>query len=299
MLLHKYKTWQDRLFDVFNVLFMIVVIFATLYPFWWSFIGSLNEGTNLARGAIFLWPRIFTLENYETVFQNRAIINAFGVTVARTIIGTLFSVLVTSMFAYAFSRKELVGKKIYGIIGLGTMLFHGGMIPTYINIQQLGLLDNFLVFILPGLMNFFNVLIIMAYFREISDSVVESARIDGASEYTIFFRIMLPLAKPVLAAITLFTGVGHWNSFFDAMLYITTETLYPLQVVLMQIIRDQSAALEMARRMGVSLEILERTVTATSVQLATMMVATIPIILLYPFLQKYFVKGMMIGAVKE
>lgn len=291
------KTTSDRIFDAFNAILMVFVIFLTLYPFWHVLVGSLNEGMDYMRGGVYFWPRTFTLENYVTVLNNQRIGSAYRVTILRTIIGTLTHLTITSTFAYAFSRKNLLGKNIYATIGLIPMFFGGGLIPTYILYQRLGLLDNFLVYILPGMFSFWNVLIFQSFFREIPDSISESAKLDGANEYTIFAKLILPLSKAVFAAIALFVGVGHWNTFFDAMMFTRSQELQVLQVFLMRVIRTREAAATLVENLP--REVAEaRTVTSTSVQMATMMIAAGPIILIYPFLQKYFVKGIMIGSVK-
>lgn len=292
-----YKTKADKIFDVCNYMLMILVIFITLFPFWTVLVGSFNEGLDLMKGGVYFWPRKFSLDNYQAVFKDRQILIAYKITVLRTLIGTISSVFVTALFAYGFSRKVLKGRSIYAVIGLTTLFFHGGVIPTYLVIKQLGLLNNFWVYIFPLMFNFFNVLIMQAYFRGIPDSIIESAKIDGAGEYTIFFRLILPLSKPVLAAITLFTGVRHWNSFFDSLLYTTRPELQTIQLYLMKVIRSFSQVSAMMSKYG-SGDAAQSTATAHSVQYATMMVVTIPILMLYPFLQKYFVKGIMIGAVK-
>lgn len=290
------KSKGDKLFDILNTLGMALIIFVTLYPFWFALIGSLNEGTDYARGGVNLLIRKFTLDNYKVVFSDGEILSAFKVTIARTLVGTSLHVLVTALFAYGFSRKYLLGKKAYATMGLITMYFSGGLIPFYLLLKALGLIDNFLVYILPGLFSFYQVLIFQAFFREIPEAINESAKMDGAGEYRIFFSLIIPLSAPVLAAVTLFAGVHHWNSFFDSMVYTTKRELQVIQLVLIKIIQTK----EQAQRMVDIASAVEDNTTSTSdtVQLATMMVTTAPIIMLYPFLQKYFVKGIMIGSVK-
>jgi putative aldouronate transport system permease protein len=276
---------------------MVILMIVTLYPFWYTLVGSLNQGYDYSSGGVYLWPRVFTFENYQAVFQDNRILNAYKVTIARTVVGTVLSVFVCALFAYGFSRPRLMWKGFYAVIGIVSMYFHGGIIPDYINIKSLGLLDSFWVYIFPKMFSFFNVLIIAAFFREISNSVVESAKIDGASDYRVFFQIMLPLSKPVIAAIGLFVAVNHWNAFFDAMMYINKRSLYVLQLLLMEIIKTQEQAAVMAMAMDDVLE-QQSTATSTTVQYATMITAIGPILLIYPFLQRYFVKGIMIGSVK-
>ena len=275
---------------------MAAIVVVTLYPFWYTVIGSFNQGLDFARGGVHLWPRAFTLENYRIVFRDNTIMRAYGVTIVRTALGATSRLLVCGLFAYAFSRPRLSFRGFYATVGIISMYFHGGIIPSYINIRDLGLLNNFFVYIFPTMFNFFHVLIITAYMRGISHSVVESAKIDGASDYRVFFQIILPLSMPVFAAVGLFAAVEHWNAFFDAMMYVSRRELYTLQVLLMEIIRTQQAAAIMAAEMMADLP-EDATSTGTTVQLATMVAAIGPVIALYPFLQKYFVTGIMIGSV--
>jgi putative aldouronate transport system permease protein len=286
----------DKVFDIFNIIGMCMLIFLTIYPFWYSLIGSLNEGADFIRGGVYLWPRKFTTANYRAVFQNMQLLDAFKITVARTILGTVFSVLFTVIFAYGFSRKNLKGRKIYAFMGIFTMFFSGGLIPYYMVIRQLGLFDSFLVYIIPSLFSFWNVIIFQAFFKEIPESIIESARIDGASEYRILFSLILPLSKPVIASIGLFTAVYHWNAYFDAMTFTNRAALQTLQVLLMKIVRSKEFAQTMTQ--AAARYVKKDELNPVTVQLATIMVATIPIVVVYPFLQKYFVKGIMIGSIK-
>jgi putative aldouronate transport system permease protein len=290
------KTLTDKIFDIFNIIFMLIVLVLTLYPFWYSFIASFNNGKDFVLGGVYLWPRKFTLLNYITVFRDADIAHAYLITVLRTVIGTATSVLFTALFSYGFSRKSLVGKNIYVVICMIPMYIGGGLIPYYMLIKQMHLYNNFLVYIIPMLFSFYNVLIIQSFFREIPEAIIESAYMDGAGEYRIFWSFIMPLSKPVLATIVLFNGVGHWNSFFDSMMFTSKPNLQTIQLLLMKIIRLREGASLMAQ-VSLSKTDLNQTAPVT-IQMATMMVATIPIIILYPFLQKYFVTGMTIGSVK-
>lgn len=292
------KTKADWIFDICNALIMSAVVICTVFPFWYCLVGSFNKGLDYMLGGVYFWPRAFSTANYSIVFSDRTILNAYSITILRTVVGTVSTILVTAMFSYAFSKKELVGRGIYAKLGIITMYFSGGMIPTYLTIKMLGLIDSFWVFIIPGLFGFYNVLLFNTFFREIPQSLIESAKIDGAGEYKIFFKIILPLSKPVLATIALFCAVGHWNSYFDAMLYTNKQSLQPIQLYLMKIIRTKAAAAQQISDASASLHVDEDAVNSTTVQYATMMVTVVPILLAYPFLQKYFVKGMMIGSLK-
>ncbi len=290
------KSWKDKVFNGVNIFIMIIVVFATLYPFWYALIGSFNDGLDYMRGGVNLITRKWTLVNYEIVFMDRTILNAYKITLARTVIATFGHVLFTGIFAYGFSKKNLKGRNVYAIMGLATMLFSGGLIPYYMVLKSLGFINNFLVYIIPGLFSFFDVLIFQASFREIPDSIVESAKLDGAHEYSIFFRIVLPVSMPVVAAITLFTGIYNWNAYFDSMLFTTDPKLQTIMIYLLKIVRTQQEATALATRAANLVK--NPHISSKTIQFSTMMVTTIPIILVYPFLQRYFVKGLLIGSVK-
>jgi putative aldouronate transport system permease protein len=282
---------SERAFDAFNVLLMAVVAVCTLYPFYYIVINSLNDPIDAARGGIFAWPRAFSTAGYQMLLRDPTLVRALVVTVARTLTGTLASVFFTGAFAYGVSKKELVGRPIILGMMMITLYFSGGMIPNYILIRDLGLKGNFLVYILPLLFNAFNVIIMMSFFRTIPNELEESAKIDGAGSLRTFFRIIVPVSTPVLATIALYNGVAQWNSWYDAMLFGGRE-LPTLQLLLVNTIQANSNANSLAAQTGL------KTVTNESLKLATMVLTTIPIVCSYPFLQRYFVKGMMIGSIK-
>ncbi|WP_138752197.1 carbohydrate ABC transporter permease [Paenibacillus sinopodophylli] len=289
----KRKTYGERAFDFINILLMLFVCFATLYPIWYVLVNSLNEGTDAMRGGIYWWPRQFSFGNYKAVFDNSGIMTAMGVTIAKTLIGTITHVLFTAMVAYALSHKDLIGGRIYLLIGTMTLFFSGGLIPSFLLIRDLGLFDSFWVYIIPAMFSFFNLIIFMTFFREIPDALEEAAKIDGANDFVIFVKIVLPVSMPVLATIALFQGVFQWNDYFAGMIFINNPDLQPIQTYLYRIIA-QSSSNQMAADAG----IVNKTVTSQSIKLATMVITTMPIVAAYPFLQKYFVQGMMIGSVK-
>lgn len=285
----------DKAFDYTNTAFMVLVCFLTLYPVWYFLIHSFNDGLDLVNGEFFWLPRVFSLSNYRTVFIDKAIVTAFGVTTARTLIATPLAMLFTAMVAYGLTKKDLVFRKFYMTIGIITMFFGGGLIPSFILIKNLGLYNNFLVYIIPAMFNFYNLILFQAFFREIPPSLEESARIDGASDPLIFFKIILPLSKPVLATLALFTGVYHWNDYFVGVMFIINSDLLPVQTFLYKVIAETSSHQIIS---NAAVDIGTRGVTTASLQYATMIVTTLPIICVYPFLQKYFVKGLLLGAVK-
>ena len=283
---------------VYAVLAIILVV--TLFPFYNSVILSFNDGRDALLGGIYFWPRKFTLTNYEDVFQNATIWRAALVTVARTVLGTALTLLVTSMFAYAVSRQKLYFRRIYITLTLVAMYASGGLIPTFLLIRDVGLYNSPWVYLLPMAFSPFYAHVFMASMKGIPEALSESARIDGAGDWVIYFRIILPLSKAVLAAVGLFVAVSHWNSWYDNLLYMKNTAFDTLSYQFVKMINSQNAleelisqgaggSLEMARGLGK---------TSMSVQLATMVVTVVPIMAVYPFLQKYFVKGVMIGSIK-
>ncbi len=286
------------IFDTLNEMFMILVCFLCLYPIWYVIVNSFNDAKDAMMGGIYWWPRKFSLENYITVFEDKSVIQAFKVTIGKTLFGTLLNVFFTAMVAYPLSKKQLIGRKAYMMFGTVTMFFAGGLIPTFVLYKQLNLLNNFLVYIIPAAFNFFNLLIFINFFREIPMSLEESAKIDGASDWGIFIKIILPLSKPVLATIALFAGVGQWNDYFGGLMFMTSRVdLEPIQTYLYRMVAQVQSS-QMAQSISAA-NITASDTTSTSIKLAAMVITTLPICCVYPFLQKYFVKGMMIGAVKE
>ena len=281
--------------DIMIGILMLVICFVSLYPVWYTVVISFNDSGDALRGVIYCWPRKFSLESYKTVFQDTTIIRAFAVTVLRTLIGTVTSVFFTAMVGYALSKKHIMGNKFYTILGTITMFFGGGLIPYFITLKNLGLYNNFLVYIIPSLLNFYNMIIFRSFFNELPAGLEESARLDGANDLMIFIRIVIPLSAPVIATIALFNGVGHWNDYFTGVMYINDAELQPIQTYLFRIIASASASKTVvAMPAGVTAQ----QVSSQSVRLATMVVTTFPIMCVYPFLQKYFVKGMLIGSIK-
>lgn len=291
------ETIGGRVFDVFNVIFIFLLTFIMLYPFWNQLIVSFNEGIDTSLGGLYFWPRAFTLDNYAYIFKQSGLTSAAVVSVLRVIVGTSTSVFCTGLLAYITTIKWFSGRKFMRIIFLITMYFGGGLVPTYLLISNLGLMDTFTVYWLPGLFNAYNMLLIASYIYNLPDSLSESARIDGAGEITIFWKIIIPLCLPVIATIALFNAVGHWNSWFDVMIYNSSGNWDTLQVYLRKILLESEQIGKLTNQQQ-QMEAM-RKLTPGSVRAATTMIVTIPIICLYPFLQKYFISGITIGAVKE
>ncbi len=290
----------DKIMQRTIYILMTLLAVIMLYPFWNSLVISFNQGSDTALGGVTLWPRVFTLENYYIVFQDNRLLNSFWITILRTISGTALSVFFTALLAYGMSKKTLLFRKYYMVFFMITMFFSGGLIPTYLLIRSLGMLDTFWVLIIPGIISVYNMIVIRTFFSNLPDGLEESAKIDGCGNYGIFFKIVIPVSGPVLATIALFTAVGYWNDWFTGAIYITKDGLLPIQTLLRQIM-NSNIMTEIGSSNAIALDHMNRnrTITTKSLTMATMMIATIPIILTYPFLQKYFVKGVLIGSLKE
>ena len=286
----------DKVFVTLNTLFMIMFVIITLYPVLNTLAISLNDGTDALRGGIYLLPRKFTWKNYITVLQKDNLIMGAYITVARTVIGTALALFANAILAFIVSRKRFMFKKQLSLFWVITMYVNGGMIPTFLLFKTLHLTNSFWVYVIPGMFSAFNMLVIRTYMNGISDSLEESAQLDGAGYTTIFLKIISPLCKPVYATIALFVAVGQWNSWFDAMLYNRmSANLTTLQYELMKLLSSVT-------NQGNSVEAMKNaagSVTPTSVRAAATILTMLPIICLYPFLQRYFVTGLTIGGVKE
>jgi len=297
------KTAQDYILDSVIYIVMICLLLVTLYPFLNSLAISLNHADDTARGGINLIPRDFTMRNYQRIFENPLIYNAYFITVSRTLVGTLTGLFFTSLLAFGLAHSELVGKKFYIYLCLIPMYFGGGLIPYYFLIRGLGMTNNFLVYIIPMMVNLWNMIIMRTYFMGIPTALEESARIDGARYWTVFWRIYLPVSTPVIAAIALFFGVAQWNSWFDAYIFMTDQTLKPMQSILISIVNEARFAERIAEAAGgAAIDMGNigkgREVNVRSITMATMIVTILPIVMVYPFLQKYFIKGIMVGSLK-
>ncbi len=292
----KKATKVDIIFDTLKWIFLVLFVVATLYPVLNTLAVSLNEGLDTLKGGIYLLPREFTLENYISVLSQDSLKQAAIITVLRTVVGTVLQLFVTALLSYVLSRKEFMFKKSLSLLYVMTMYLSAGLIPSYLLIKELNMLNSFWVYIIPGMVSAFNMIVIRTYMNGLPDSLVESAQIDGANHTTIFMQIILPLCKPVLATVALFIAVGHWNSWFDAMLYNGFDNdLTTLQYELMKLLSSVTSQGANAE----SMKNAQNTVTPASIRAATTIVTAIPIVCLYPFLQRYFVAGLTIGGVKE
>ncbi len=300
----KFRT-EPLLFHTFNYLLMAFVAVVTLYPFLNTLAISFNSGIDTTRGGIYLWPRVWTLKNYEAVFATGRIYHAFGVSVARTVIGTVVSVFLTAMLAYTISRKEYMFRKPVTLVFVLTMYFSAGLIPSYFLIKDLHLLNTFLVYILfpgagAGLIGAFNMLVVRTYIHTLPESLVESAKIDGASDFRVFVSVVLPLCAPVLATISLFTAVGQWNTWFDTFIFASSrQNLSTLQYELMKLLSSAMNSNANPNVSSTAARDAATMITPLSIRAAITMVASVPILVVYPFLQRHFVAGLQLGSVKE
>jgi putative aldouronate transport system permease protein len=288
------------LVDTIIVFIMLGICFVTLYPFWYAIAYSLSDSNTSMSNPVTMYPLDFTFANYVKVFENPLIGQSFLVTLFRTIGGVLYSGTIVALAAFAISKRGLPGNRMIAIFLLIPMYFSGGLLPNYILFYNLGLFNNLLVYILPHGFWAFNMLIMRTFFDSVPPSLMESAHIDGASDLKIFWKIIIPLSMPVTATIAMFNGVFQWNSWFDAMLYVSQDTLQPLSLILQRILKETLASqLLAAQGLVGAIDMSSQSQTSPeSLKMATLVVATLPIVMVYPFLQKYFVKGFMIGAVK-
>ena len=292
------KGFEDRAIDALVMFISVATLVLTAYPFYYCIVISLNDGPDALRGGIYFWPRTFSLENYRAVFRISYIYNAFMISVMRTLAGTACTLLCTGFFAYSLSHKNLRFRRFYMIAMIFTMYFSGGLIPYYMTLRFLGLMNTFAVYIIPSLLNAFYTIIMISFFREIPDSLEEAAIIDGAGYMYIFFKIIIPVSVPLIATMALFIGVYHWNAWTDAAFFVTSNGLKTLSFVLISLINQTEAAAQLDSEMG-ALGLQQAVIVGETLRPAAMIVVVIPIIMVYPFLQRYFVKGIMLGSVKQ
>jgi putative aldouronate transport system permease protein len=297
-MLRKYSL-SDNMFNLTIYVFLGFVFLLTFYPFWNILVVSLNDATDSVRGGLFLWPRVLTFESYQSIFRNDELLSSVKVTVLRTVIGTPLSVLAISMMAYALSKRELIAWRWFTLFFIFTMYFGGGLIPTYMVIKSLGLIDSFWVFIFPGLIGVFLMILIRTYMEQLPPELEESAKLDGANDIQMFARVVLPLCVPILATIALFVGIGHWNSWYDSYIYTYKPELKTLQAVLVKILNQYQTGAMVSEAEQLANSSMRVPVSGESIRMAVAMVATIPIVLVYPFIQRFFVKGIMMGAIKS
>ena len=287
----------ERIFDVFNYIFLGLLGFCTLYPFLNVLNISLSTPANVGNVGLRILPLNPCFEGYKKIMENAYLLTGYKNTIIRTVLGTIINVILSSMVAYPLSKKYLPNRNIWVSMIIFTMFFSGGLIPSYILIQKLGLTNTIWVLILPGAISTFNMIIVRNYFMSLPTELEESAKIDGANDIRILFSIILPVSVPIIATIALWSAVGHWNAWFDALIYITDENLMVLQVILRRMVVEgsmqymESSGTEFVNEDGFK-------PTPDIIKSAAIMVSSLPIIMVYPFVQKYFIQGIMIGSLK-
>lgn len=290
------QTKADVVFDIFNHILLVLVVFAILYPLYFIIIASFSDPDAINSGRVAFWPVGFNLMGYQKIFADSKIWSAYSNTIFYTLIGTTLNITLTMMFAYPLSRKEFCGRKFLTFFMMFTMYFSGGMIPTYIWMQQLGLYNTRWVMILLPALNVFNVIIARTNIQNnIPEELYEAASIDGCSHFKYFWSIVFPLSKTIIAVLVLYYGVAHWNEFMNGLIYLKDEALYPLQLVLRGILIQNQAS---ANMMGDIESMMEQQKAAELIKYGLVIVSALPVLVIYPFMQKFFAKGVMVGSVK-
>ena len=293
----KYRVQPLNIFDVLNVSFMILLIIIMIFPFWIVFASSIVSAGEFFTNPVILWPQAPTFAAYRYIFNDDRILRSFMISAFITVVGTAYYLIITSSIAYALSKKYLPGRKFFLILITITMFFSGGLVPYFLLIRNLGLMNSIWVLILPGGIVIWDFIVMKSFFSQLPEELEESAKIDGASSFMIYARIIPPLSLPLLATFSLFSAVRIWNAWFDAMIFITNRSLQPFQLVLRQIVVDTDVPPELMNLMARG-GVEGGTVFMEALQMAAVVVGILPILFLYPFLQKYFEKGIMIGSIK-
>lgn len=286
---------SDRTFNIFNYVFLTIVALLVIYPLLFVISASLSNPQYVVSGEMWLWPKEFTLDAYDKVFKNQDIITGFMNTLKYTVFGTVLNVVMTILAAYPLSRRDLKGRGVIMAFIIFTIFFSGGLIPTYLLIRDLGMLNTFWVMVIPNAVAVWNIIIMRTFFQSIPHELQESAMIDGCGNFRILWNIVLPLSFPVIAVMVLFYSVGHWNSYFQALIYLQDQEKFPLQLILRQILIKGETD-DMIQTTSESF--LAQQLSVEGLKYAVLIVANLPMLMLYPFLQRFFVKGVMIGSLK-
>lgn len=281
-------------FTIVNMLSMLAAIVVTLYPLYYMAIVSISEGSEVMRGTIGLFPKGFNFKAYQIIFEDPSIMRSYANTILYTAVGTSINLIMTALCAYPLSRKTFYGRNVFTLLIVFTMFFDGGLIPRYLVVNSLGMMNTFWAIVLPPAINVWYMVMMRTFFQNIPNELHESAYMDGAHDGTIFFKVVLPLSMPIMATMVLFYAVWHWNSFFPALIYLNEKEWYPLQIILRNIVVQGDMA-QQSNSMGGDLGTL---VIADNIKYGVVIVAVLPILVVYPFLQKYFVKGAMVGSLK-
>ncbi len=287
----------DRVFSICIVVISALIIVTVVYPLLYVLSSSFSSPGEIVRGNVFLLPKKFTLDSYKAIISNKRILTGYANTVFISVVGTAINLVMTTMLAYPLSMRRLAGRNVITIFVTFTMFFSAGMIPNYLLMKDLHLLNTYWVLMLPGAISVYNMLVMRNYFQtSIPGELIDAARIDGCGNIGTFFKIVLPLSKAIMAVMLIFYVAGHWNSYFDALLYVTDKAKHPLQLVLRDILLQAASYAEEGQSQGANL--VDQALREVGIQYATIVVSSVPVMLLYPLMQKYFVKGVMIGAVK-
>ncbi len=286
-------TWDDFIFKISALIIVWVALILTLYPFIYVFSSSISSPVAVMQNKVFIWPVGFNLTAYKKLIEYPMVLKGYYNTILYTVTGTFINMLLTVMTAYPLARKSLVGRKGFVFLITFTLLFNGGLIPTYLVVRSLGMVNTRWAMIIPNAMVTWNVLLMKTFFESMPNSLIEAAIVEGSTEMQTLYKIVLPLSKPAIATISLFYAVRHWNSFFPALIYLNNKDYYPIQLFLRQIVLESQTADVLGQITRV-----EDLMLTESLKYATIMIVTIPILIVYPFIQKYFVKGIMVGSVK-
>jgi putative aldouronate transport system permease protein len=286
-------------FDIINTLIMFIFGLFAFYPLYNIYIYAFNDGLDSMRGVLYLWPRKFSLDNFRIAFTHGGIFNAFMISIARTVIGTILTLICTSSLAFVMTKRKLPGYQVFSMFFFITFIFNGGLIPYFLTIRTLNLYNTFWIMVVPGMYNYWYMVLFRSFFDSIPDSIEESAKIDGASYFNIYSSLILPLSKPVLAAIALLQAVNHWNDWFTGIFYIKDLWLTPLQTLLQKLMTEVNMIGKLVEMSGGNLmDVQYLNVTPYTIRLSIAVITITPIVLIYPFLQQYFVKGIMVGSIK-
>ena len=301
---NRYQTWKDVLFRGINGFVFALFSLLCVFPFYYIFINSISDNTMVANGEVMFWPKGIHLENYKQIFEINQIAYSFLVSIARTVLGTALALVATSLLGYALTRQELWHRKLWYRMIIATMYVNAGLIPWFMLMKNLHFLNNFFAYIIPGMISSFNLILFKTYVESIPPSLEESADLDGAGYLVKYFRIILPLSKPILATLLIFTAVGQWNDFMTTVYLVTDPKLFTLQYRLYQYLNEANSVAQMIKDMAAAggstagLTTATTQLSPTSLKMAVTIVAVFPILCVYPIFQKYFVGGIMIGAVK-
>lgn len=289
------RTREDIVVDTVIYILLAIVFFLCAYPFWYGLVLSLNDSIDTAKGGMYFWPRIWTLDNYLKFFRDDTWLRGFLVSVARTLVGGMVTTMFTMLVSYGLSHEKLVFRKLYMGIIIFSMYFSGGLIPFYVLLKNLNLLNTFWVYVIPPAINTFFIFIAITFFNDIPESLKESAKLDGASEMRIFRSIIMPISLPLMVTILLFSAVGQWNAWFDSAFYVTSKQLRTLGYLLMETINQANVP---SNAVAAAQAAASAKVDPLAVRVTAMMISVLPILAIYPFLQRYFVTGLTIGSVK-